>query len=310
MDIKVSLKVNEDVITGKKEGTECASGWVELEDAIKFPIRLMKYHSKEENKDKIFVSYPNKKGTNGYDNILYPVDPDVREEIQTAIFDELHKQILKGVNHPDIEEVKVTPFKEEKKAGNVLVKGVASIKTCGIMINGILIKESSKGLFVQMPQHRAANGEFHDTVYGTNPMMQSIIKNAVLDEYNNIIKNPPKAPEPTPEPTPEQTPEPAPQPESEIIISNAEYEGGYLHFTTQVDGYELNSLFRIYDPANGPDMTLVSIEHGDKHPRIAEVWSGIEEGLKDKMQKRYERLKGLEQKLPANAEQQKLVPKM
>ena len=56
MKIDVQLKVKEDL-----SSSEIASGWVELEDCIKFPVRVRKYMDKEEQKEKMFVSYPQRK---------------------------------------------------------------------------------------------------------------------------------------------------------------------------------------------------------------------------------------------------------
>lgn len=62
---------------------------------------------------------------------------------------------------------------------------------------------------------------------------------------------------------------------------------GYLHFTVEADGYQLNGLYRVLDPANGEDMELVSIDYGDRHPIIERQWSRIEDALYDEAYDRY-----------------------
>lgn len=73
-----------------------------------------------------------------------------------------------------------------------------------------------------------------------------------------------------------------------VDISNLEYdEDGYLHFTVTADDYGLEGLYRIYDPANGDSMTLVSIDYGYLHPIIERQWDRIENALYDITLDRY-----------------------
>ena len=65
-----------------------------------------------------------------------------------------------------------------------------------------------------------------------------------------------------------------------VRISDLAYDGdGYLHFVVEADGYALEGLYRLYDPANGPDMTLVSIDYGYLHPIVERQWDRIETAL-------------------------------
>ena len=67
-----------------------------------------------------------------------------------------------------------------------------------------------------------------------------------------------------------------------VDISNLAFDGeGYLHFTVEADGYELEGLYRVHDPANGEDHQLVSIDFGDRHPIIQAQWDRIEGELHD-----------------------------
>lgn len=73
-----------------------------------------------------------------------------------------------------------------------------------------------------------------------------------------------------------------------VDISDLEYdEDGYLHFTVTADDYGLEGLYRIYDPANGDSMTLVSIDYGYLHPIIERQWDRIENALYDITLDRY-----------------------
>ncbi len=67
-----------------------------------------------------------------------------------------------------------------------------------------------------------------------------------------------------------------------VQLGNFEWdEDNYLHFTAEVEGYELEGLFRTSDPQNGEDMKLVSIDYGYNHSQIKEQWDNIEEFLKE-----------------------------
>lgn len=73
-----------------------------------------------------------------------------------------------------------------------------------------------------------------------------------------------------------------------VELGNFEWdEDNYLHFTAQVDGYELEGLFRTSDSQNGEDMNLVSIDYGYNHPQIKEQWNNIEEFLKEYSLEKY-----------------------
>lgn len=64
-------------------------------------------------------------------------------------------------------------------------------------------------------------------------------------------------------------------------------DDGYLHFTVEADGYQLEGLYRVLDPANGEDMELVSIDYGDRHPIIERQWDRIADALYDASYNRY-----------------------
>lgn len=72
------------------------------------------------------------------------------------------------------------------------------------------------------------------------------------------------------------------QQEIASTINNLEYDDeGYLHFTVETDGYELEGLFQVNDPQNGKSMELVSIDYGYLHPEISKQWNQIEAHLKN-----------------------------
>lgn len=181
--IRAQLRVNEEGII---EGTEVASGWVEIEDCIKFPVTVRRYIDKETAKERMFVSYPQRKTEKGYEYVMYPDDPQVKKEIDAYVLESVKEAIVKSVNQIPVTETRVTVIKP-KSDSSVKLCGIASIKLAGITINGIMIKEGENGLFVQMPQQKTSTG-WKDIVYGTNPFMQYNIKDAVLEGYKKELE--------------------------------------------------------------------------------------------------------------------------
>lgn len=58
-------------------------------------------------------------------------------------------------------------------------------------------------------------------------------------------------------------------------------EDNYIHFTAQTGDYEFDGLYRVYDPQNGADNKLVSIENRRNRKIFAEQWDNIENFLKE-----------------------------
>lgn len=88
-----------------------------------------------------------------------------------------------------------------------------------------------------------------------------------------------------------------------VCLGSFEFdEDNYLHFSVEADGYGLEGLFRIYDPENGKDMSLVSIDYGYEHPLIKRGWELIENQLKEKCRDQYEAIR--KQKIPLFSVQQ------
>lgn len=184
MKIDVQVKVNMDM--GPEE-IELAGGWVELEDCIKFPIKVRSYMDKEAQEKRMFVSYPQKKSGTKYEGVVYPHDKKVRQEIEERVFDAVKAQVTKGIYTPSVESVRVSLLRERQTASPVVAKGIATLQLAGMTIKDIVIKESQKGLFVQMPQYKSGS-IYKDTVYGTNTGIQYLIKTEVLYAYKKEVE--------------------------------------------------------------------------------------------------------------------------
>lgn len=187
--MKIDVKLSLDAIFVENYGTpnqssNVASGWVELENAIKFPVKVL-----QTKKNMAFVKYPQIYRDEKWNNVLFPVEKEAKTEIDTAVLDELRMQLFKQFNVPDINGVRVTLLPDTEQTGKISVKGLATINICGCVINGLTIKEGTNGLFVQMPQYKdSATGKYHDYVYGTNTYVQAAMSAAVLDAYEKEVE--------------------------------------------------------------------------------------------------------------------------
>lgn len=185
MKLDVQVNVNKD-----PNANELGSGWIEVENFIKFPFRIRKYTDKKDGKVKSFVTYPQKKTKDGYSPVVNPENKEVRNEIENAVMEQWRREMEKQVqvNSPNIDKVRVSLLDQEPKGDRTVVtRGIASITVAGFVINGLMVKEGKKGLFVEMPQH-FSGGDYKDTVYATTSMAQSHIREEVLFCYNQKVE--------------------------------------------------------------------------------------------------------------------------
>lgn len=189
MQINVTLNLDEKLkeLDISKAENPLAKAWVEINEAIKFPVRVMKYTDKEDGKVKAFVSLPQKKNGEKYEEVVHPVSNEIRDEVQNAVLAEFKKALSNQVIlNEDVTDVRVNLLKEPVHTGSIQLMAMASITLCGFHINGIQVKEGSRGAFVQMPQHKAGN-EYRDTIYGTTSLVQQEIREKVLKAYEDAV---------------------------------------------------------------------------------------------------------------------------
>ena len=190
MQINVTLNLSEklNALDVSKVENPLAKGWCEIEGAIKFPVRVVKYTDKEDNKEKMFVSFPQKKSGDNYEEIVHPVSDEIRNEVQNEVLSVFQKSLMKKViPNSHVTDVKVNLLNEPVQTGSIKLMAMSTITLCGFHINGIQVKEGSKGAFIQMPQYKAGN-EYHDTVYGTSAPMQKEISEQVLAKYEEVLQ--------------------------------------------------------------------------------------------------------------------------
>lgn len=186
MKIKANMKTDIEALEEKR--TTIATGWVEIEGLIKFPVSVRTYKDDATGKDMMFVSYPQRKEGEKYYGVVYPHDKKVRQEIDRVVLD-MTKEKLFAQSVPDvkIDDVRITKL-DKRTDATVQNVGIATVKMYGLTINDIMIKEGKDGLFMRMPQYKS-DGAYHDTVYGLTGAIKRKIESHVLDAYRNLVQD-------------------------------------------------------------------------------------------------------------------------
>lgn len=159
-----------------------AYGMVTVDRSIRFMVQVRKYQTKS-GEEKLFLCYPRKEENGTWSEVVRP-DPEMGQEIQTAAVRAIQEEIIRDLHLPVIEDAIVTL--DDYKVGKVSVRGRASVKICGLWIDGITIRHGPKGMFINMPQYKQADGTYKDLVYAVTRDLQDKISSAVLDIYKRM----------------------------------------------------------------------------------------------------------------------------
>jgi stage V sporulation protein G len=149
-------------------------------------------------KNGLFVDMPQSKDKNGeFHDIAFPVNSDLRKELNKAVLAEYDsptrdadgQNVGRSVAAPvKIEQgeklsVKVYPIREPKS--NTLAFANVGIENL-LAISGIRVVTGKNGLFVDMPQSKDKNGEYHDIAFPINAELRKEVNKAVLGAYKEI----------------------------------------------------------------------------------------------------------------------------
>ena len=162
-----------------------------------------------DGKNGLFVTMPQSKSVSGkYHDIAFPLNGELRKEINAAVLGEFKVQEslepnLRGYEKREMEpgngisiddiklDVRVFPFKEP--TGNVLAYASATFNDI-IAIRGIRVVNSDKGPFIAMPQSKGKDGKYYDIAFPINGDLRKEISQAILTEYNSAQKSHDKKP--------------------------------------------------------------------------------------------------------------------
>lgn len=172
-------RVQADVQEYNKNGI-IASAAVTIDHTIRFGVKI-RTHRDGDGKEQWFLSYPRRKNGEGWEDVVIP-DDSLREEISKCILSEYKNKYFPEPQEAEV--VCITRINQEKPlSGGVVVRAMATVRAAGLTIKGISVKETEKGLFVNMPQYQTASGEFRDAVYGCTKEARKKIEQTVLAAY-------------------------------------------------------------------------------------------------------------------------------
>lgn len=162
-----------------------AYGMVTLEKCMKFPVQVRKYVERETGEEKTFLSFPRRNKNGEWEDVIHP-DRELKERILEAVGQAIKGEIQKDLHLPNVEVVSVNPIQPRVPPyAKAYIVGVASVKICGLLIQGITVKQGIKGLFINMPQYKTDSG-YQDIIYGTSKAMQEKISAAVIQGYVEV----------------------------------------------------------------------------------------------------------------------------
>lgn len=100
-------------------------------------------------------------------------DSTTQEPVQTA-----------GEQHiPMKVDVKISSIRPE---GNVKAYASINLNDC-FAIRNVKVVDSSKGLFIAMPNYKTGNGEYKDICFPVTKEFREQLNNTVIDAYNQAL---------------------------------------------------------------------------------------------------------------------------
>ncbi len=168
-----------------KQDDIMAYGMVTIDRSIRFMIQLKKCQTGS-GEEKVFIRYPRKKEGEEWVDVIRP-GTEIEKEIQETVAKAIQKEIMRDLHLPMVEDVEIVLTDRDERR-KVQICGRASVKICDLWIEGITIKQGTKGLFVNMPQYRQAEGTYKDLVYAITKDLQEEISETVIDAYRNSVQ--------------------------------------------------------------------------------------------------------------------------
>lgn len=140
-----------------------------------------------EGENGLYVQMPQyKTPDNEYENLAFPVTKEFREQLNQAVLNEFHNPIEKENSLPEEVKIKVStsPINIEKSG----IKAISSITlNDSMVIKNIRVIEGSKGLFVQMPNYKDREGNYHDIAFPVTKEFREKLFSTVLDSYQKQL---------------------------------------------------------------------------------------------------------------------------
>jgi stage V sporulation protein G len=152
----------------------------------------------------LFMSMPQSKDKDGeYHDIAFPLTADLRKELGDAVIGEYIRVSrlepeqrgygayeMAEANARQGEEIKFDArvYPLDKPQGSTKAFASVSIEDA-VAIRGIRVIDGEKGMFINMPQSKDKDGEYHDIAFPLNGDLRREISKALIAGYENAEKN-------------------------------------------------------------------------------------------------------------------------
>ena len=149
-------------------------------------------------KNGLFVDMPQSKDKNGeYHDIAFPVNSGLRKELNKAVLAEyesptrdadgqnIGRSVTAKIEIEKGDKLSVMVFPVKNPQGSTLAFASVGIENLAA-ISGIRVVTGKNGLFVDMPQNKDKNGEYHDIAFPINGELRKEVNKAVLGAYSEI----------------------------------------------------------------------------------------------------------------------------
>lgn len=178
-DIDIEMNVDS---SGETYGLVTIDGW------IRFPFTRRTYIDKETGEKEAFIAFPRRERNGKWEDAV-SLDKELKEEVKQKIWDKQYER-WSNIYLPEVEVVSLTPVSYNTPPGiKAQICGYATVKLCGVTIQGISIKKGEKGLFVNMPQYKNGKGEYKDMAYPTSKDLREAISKEVIERYREAQKS-------------------------------------------------------------------------------------------------------------------------
>lgn len=87
--------------------------------------------------------------------------------------------------------MKITDVRIRKIASEGKMKAIVSVTFENeFVVHDIKVIEGLNGLFIAMPSRKTPDGEFKDIAHPINTETREALQNAILEEYDNVMREP------------------------------------------------------------------------------------------------------------------------
>lgn len=139
-----------------------------------------------EGNNGLFISMPNSKGRDDkYRDIVFPITKEARDQLNNKILEEYSRltQMEKGIQGKDI-SVKCNLLNQD-----YAIKAYASLQVAdSIAITGLKVLEGKNGCYVNMPEYKDREGNYHPVANAIDSDFAKLINNKVLEEYKKELE--------------------------------------------------------------------------------------------------------------------------